>query len=686
MKDGAAKTISLAEKVQELYSRKEEWKEGWELEFKSAKGGLPKDLWESYSAFANTDGGLIILGVTDDGIIEGVKKPQQRIKEFIDTANNPSKCNLNLCSSNESIAVVSLADKEVVVFQIPRADCSDRPVTVNNISYIRYGESDKRCTARDLDKLNSERLIVIRDDYSEDDAIVDGSTIDDVDRETLRLYRNELRNYQPFDPWASQNDDEFLKAINAYRDDTKERKSGLTLAGLLMFGTAQALDRWKPSLQLDYQEYGDNPTIESGWIDRVTNDMTWSCNLYRFYSVVFPKLKVGIKTPFVLNPDMRRADKRPAHLAIKEALANSLIHAAYRGECSIKITKHPSGLMFENTGSLLLRRELILKGGWSRCRNKRIQNLFRLIGVVDKAGTGVGKIMHGWLDECICPPTVTTERNPDIVRWILPYFGLASKDEVCQLIASLSEDQRKNLDTDDIIVLSILLAKRASSHSEIKQLYPRHSADISKTLSKLKRLGVISAKGNKRASVYFISKEYQSKIIKISLNNGGNSLDNGGNSLDNGGNSLDNGENSLDNGGNSLDNGENSLDNGGNSLDNGGNSLDNGGNSLDNGRNSLEKSQLQTRDELLAVFDNDLKILIEKTSAKSRWDLESILQLIPQICRGRYFTLHQLSVLLNRNKEYIRNRYIQYLVALGKLQKRCKEDNDPKQAYTAIDD
>jgi len=514
-------------------------------------------------------------------------------------------------------------------------------------------------------KLNSERLIVIRDDYSEDDAIVDGTTIDDVDRETLRLYRNELRNYQSFDPWASQNDDEFLRTINAYREDIKERKSGLTLAGLLMFGTAQSLDRWKPSLQLDYQEYGDNPTIATGWIDRVTNDITWSCNLYRFYSVVFPKLKIGIKMPFVLNSDMRREDKRPAHLAIKEALANSLIHAAYRGECSIKITKQPSGLIFENTGSLLLRKEQILKGGLSRCRNKRIQNLFRLIGVVDKAGTGVGKIMNGWLEECICPPTITTERNPDIVRWILPYFGLTSKDKVYQLIDSLAEFQRKNLNIDDIIILSILLDKSLSTHSEIKQLYPRHPADISKILRKLKKLGIIMSNGNKRASVYFIAREYLSKINKNSLDNGGNSLDNGGNSLDNGGNSLDNG---------------------GNSLDNGGNSLDNGGNSLDNGGNSLEKSQLQTRDELLEVFDNDLKILIEETSAKSRWDLESILQLIPQICRGRYFTLHQLSVLLNRNKEYIRNRYIQYLVALGKLQKRCKEDNDPKQAYTAIDD
>jgi len=355
--------------------------------------------------------------------------------------------------------------------------------------------------------------------------------------------------------------------------------------------------------------------------------------------------------PFVLNSDMRREDKRPAHLAIKEALANSLIHAAYRGECSIKITKQPSGLIFENTGSLLLRKEQILKGGLSRCRNKRIQNLFRLIGVVDKAGTGVGKIMNGWLEECICPPTITTERNPDIVRWILPYFGLTSKDKVYQLIDSLAEFQRKNLNIDDIIILSILLDKSLSTHSEIKQLYPRHPADISKILRKLKKLGIIMSNGNKRASVYFIAREYLSKINK-----------------------------------NSLDNGANSLDNGGNSLDNGGNSLDNGGNSLDNGGNSLEKSQLQTRDELLEVFDNDLKILIEETSAKSRWDLESILQLIPQICRGRYFTLHQLSVLLNRNKEYIRNRYIQYLVALGKLQKRCKEDNDPKQAYTAIDD
>lgn len=78
-------------------------KEGNHFEAKLAKGGIPNSLWETYSSFANTDGGIILLGVKENKdhtfMIEDIEKPEQMVKTFWDNINNKKIVNINILSN-----------------------------------------------------------------------------------------------------------------------------------------------------------------------------------------------------------------------------------------------------------------------------------------------------------------------------------------------------------------------------------------------------------------------------------------------------------------------------------------------------------------------------------------------------------------------------------------------------------
>ena len=185
-------------------------------ECKDASGGLPDSLWESYSSFANTDGGVILLGVKEvdhEFSISGVPKASTLIKQFWDGVNNREKVNVNILFDRH-VYSVKCRGRDVVVIEVPRADRRERPVCVGrdvfNGTYRRNGEGDYKC-------LREAVLAMLRDagDVTADATVLKSLSVADLNGDSIRHYREEFARFRPRLAWNKLSDDEFLKKIGA---------------------------------------------------------------------------------------------------------------------------------------------------------------------------------------------------------------------------------------------------------------------------------------------------------------------------------------------------------------------------------------------------------------------------------------------------------------------------------------
>ena len=137
------------------------------LECKKAQNSIPNSLWDTYSAFANTYGGTILLGVvehTDEKDkskrfeIVGVEDADKIRMDLWNIINSKEKVNVNLLR-DEDVQVVDVEGKSVVVVNVPRARYNLRPVFINNKMIVgnvfrRNHEGDFKCTQSDINALS----------------------------------------------------------------------------------------------------------------------------------------------------------------------------------------------------------------------------------------------------------------------------------------------------------------------------------------------------------------------------------------------------------------------------------------------------------------------------------------------------------------------------------------------------
>lgn len=132
------------------FSRLEQYRENNRIEAKKALGGLPKSIWETYSAFANTLGGIILLGVieTADKTFDSVdlSDPDGLIREFWHIINDPMKVSVNILAEKD-VYVEEVGGDHIVVIKVPRADRAYKPCMLTMTPATPIAEAARVITA-----------------------------------------------------------------------------------------------------------------------------------------------------------------------------------------------------------------------------------------------------------------------------------------------------------------------------------------------------------------------------------------------------------------------------------------------------------------------------------------------------------------------------------------------------------
>ena len=398
------------------------YKEDNRREVKKANGGLPSSLWETYSAFANCYGGVIILGVAEnkDGTwrTTGLKSTDRDklLKHFWDTINNRKKVNVNLLS-DQDVEIYEKYEDTIIVIYVPMANREQKPVYINDDifggTFRRNHEGDYHCT-----KLQVKAMLRDQTDNTMDMDVLDDVPISDLNYETIQGYRNRHRALKPAHPFGRLNDSEYLRSIGAAAISNIDKCLHPTAAGMLMFGDEYNIVRHFPEYFLDYREILD-PTIR--WTDRLQSSSgEWSGNICDFYFRVYNKLVKDIKVPFK-TIDGNRIDDTPVHEALREALANCLINADFYGVRGIVVRKEADRIVFENPGYSRTGKQQMKKGGISDPRNKVLMKMFNLINIGERAGSGVPNIFNTWEDQGWVEPVIEEQFDPDRTLLILSF-------------------------------------------------------------------------------------------------------------------------------------------------------------------------------------------------------------------------------------------------------------------------
>lgn len=372
--------------------------------------------------------------------------------------------------------------------------------------------------------------------------------------------------------------------------------------------------------------------------------------VYLFYRKVYRKLVADIKVPFALK-DGQRQDETPVHEALREALVNTLVHADYTGRVSILVVKRPDLFGFRNPGGLRLPLEQVLNGGESDCRNRRMHQMFLLLGLGERAGSGVPKIYSDWASQHWRPPVLTEKDEPEQTLLELRMADLWPETVLAGLRARFGASFEALNQTERLIVATTA-AETVVSHQRLLTVSGQHPHDLSMTLRKLVRDGFLISEGKAKGTVYALPGETHLTPEQV----------------------FDEAPAAAGSGdwvSSSVDSAPSSVDS------------DRGTGPYGRVVSGLRRPIVDTLEGLDDTLKANLLAKAEPIAQQGRSSQDRVKAAVLSLCADHYLTIGLLATLLKRTHHHLRNTVLNPLVAEQRLERAFPmKPNDPRQAYT----
>lgn len=462
---------------------------------------IDRSIMETVCAFANEPGlggGHLLLGV--------VRDPHDLFGTAYEVVgvSNPDKLQSDLASQCASvfnrplrprISVETIQDKTVIAVYVPEAAPTDKPIYLSNLglprgAFRRVGPTDQEGSEDDLITLYAGHQT---DTF--DGAVLADTDLSDIDTGAVDDYRRQRSKINPNAEELTWNDQDLLRSLGALMKQGDHFKP--TVAGLLLFGSPQALRRCFPMMRIDYIRVPGRQWVEdpSHRFDTMEIRAPLLTAIRRATNAVRDELFQSFSLP---EGAIEREDDPTLPLrVIREAIVNAVMHRSYRIHGAIQVIRYANRLEVRNPGHSIKAEEQLGEPG-SETRNPRIAAVLHEVNVAETKGSGIRAMRELMVQHDLLPPTFESTRRPDQFVATFLFHHFLGKDDLAWLRRLTDEA----LSDEEARALVFAREVGAIDNAAYRMINRTDTLNASTHLRRLRDLALLTMKGSGSRTYY----------------------------------------------------------------------------------------------------------------------------------------------------------------------------------------